>query len=66
MGKIGILALGLSAFMSTASLASAANVNVVHGIDGRDLGAEQALIWDRQRSSVLRRNDARRERNIIR
>ena len=46
MREIGILALGLSAFMSTVSLASAANVNVVHGIDGRDLGAEQSLPVD--------------------
>ena len=39
--------------------------NVANVINGGNVES-QALIWDRQRSSVLRRNDARRERNIIR
>ena len=46
MRKVGIFVWGLSAFFSTVQLASAANVNVVHGIDGRDLGLEQALPVD--------------------
>lgn len=46
MRRLGILVWALSAFLSTSSLASAATVNVVHGIDGRDLGAEQALPVD--------------------
>ena len=40
---------------------SSTGTNIVNGTV-----ESQALIWDRQRSSVLRRNDARRERNIIR
>ena len=46
MRKVGIFVWGLSAFFSTVQLASAANVNVVHGIDGRDLGLEQVLPVD--------------------
>ena len=46
MRRVGILALGLSTFLSTTSVASAANVNVVHGIDGRDLGQARELPVD--------------------
>jgi len=46
MRKVGIFVWVLSAFFNTVQLASAANVNVVHGIDGRDLGLEQALPVD--------------------
>ena len=41
-----ILACGLISFLGAVPLASAANVNVVHGIDGRDLGLARALPVD--------------------
>ncbi len=44
--SLGIIACGLISLLSAAPLASAANVNVVHGIDGRDLGLARALPVD--------------------
>jgi hypothetical protein len=41
-----LLVTGVALFASTASTAFAANVNVVHGIDGRDLGLAQELPVD--------------------
>lgn len=41
-----ILVCGLISFLGAMPLASAANVNVVHGIDGRDLGLARALPVD--------------------
>lgn len=41
-----ILVCGLISFLGAVPLASAANVNVVHGIDGRDLGLARALPVD--------------------
>ena len=46
MRKMILLAWGVGVFLSVAQLASAANVNVVHGIDGRTLGLAQALPVD--------------------
>lgn len=46
MRIIKMLAVGVAFFASTASTALAANVNVVHGIDGRDLGLTKDLPVD--------------------
>ncbi len=46
MKLIGNVVLGLLVLCSSASVAVAANVNVVHGIDGRDLSQPQALPVD--------------------
>lgn len=46
MKRIGMLGGVLSVLLGSVSLASAANVNVVHGIDGRDLGQAQELPVD--------------------
>ena len=46
MRVMKILVAGFAFFASTASTAFAANVNVVHGIDGRDLGLAKELPVD--------------------
>lgn len=46
MRRMILLAWGVSVFVSVAPLASAANVNVVHGIDGRTLGLSRELPVD--------------------
>jgi hypothetical protein len=46
MRVVRMLVTGVAFFASTASTAFAANVNVVHGIDGRDLGLAKELPVD--------------------
>jgi hypothetical protein len=46
MRVLGLVAIGAVLFGATSSTSFAADVNVVHGIDGRDLGLEQSLPVD--------------------